>query len=310
MIQGSIVPNITFFDEEGKLDLGKCEWHMRWMFEHGLDGLFLTGSYGAGPMMTNEERIEIFKVAKKVADEFTGKILLPHVGCIDTRSTIELAKAAEQIGVAGVGAVPPFYFGHSEEIVARFYEELIASVNIPVFAYNNPGTSRFTFNFRLVQRLQKAGLAGLKDSPLNMGFLSRVAYDAQVNNKDFQIIIGTSTAWLPLYYMGVRAVIAGMNNWAPEVMTAMVKWTVEGNEEMAKKAYVVMADLSAKMHFADSTIASHMALYARGFDAGYPRKPMFLPPFTDPKYAEIKKDIAAGFETLGLEFTTGSHNVV
>ena len=310
MIQGSIVPNITFFDEEGKLDLGKCEWHMRWMFEHGLDGLFLTGSYGAGPMMTNEERIEIFKVAKKVADEFTGKILLPHVGCIDTRSTIELAKAAEQIGVAGVGAVPPFYFGHSEEIVARFYEELIASVNIPVFAYNNPGTSRFTFNFRLVQRLQKAGLAGLKDSPLNMGFLSRVAYDAQVNNKDFQIIIGTSTAWLPLYYMGVRAVIAGMNNWAPEVMTAMVKWTVEGNEEMARKAYVVMADLSAKMHFADSTIASHMALYARGFDAGYPRKPMFLPPFTDPKYAEIKKDIAAGFETLGLEFTTGSHNVI
>jgi len=310
MIQGSIVPNITFFDEEGKLDLGKCEWHMRWMFEHGLDGLFLTGSYGAGPMMTNEERIEVFKVAKKVADEFTGKILLPHVGCIDTKSTIELARAAEQIGVAGVGAVPPFYFGHSEEIVARFYEELIASVNIPVFAYNNPGTSRFTFSFRLVQRLQKAGLAGLKDSPLSMGFLSRVAYDAQVNNKDFQIIIGTSTAWLPLYYMGVRAVIAGMNNWAPEVMTAMVKWTVEGNEEMAKKAYVVMADLSAKMHFADSTIASHMALYARGFDAGYPRKPMFLPPFTDPKYAEIKKDIAAGFETLGLEFTTGSHNVI
>ena len=310
MIQGSIVPNITFFDEEGKLDLGKCEWHMRWMFEHGLDGLFLTGSYGAGPMMTNEERIEVFKVAKKVADEFTGKILLPHVGCIDTKSTIELARAAEQIGVAGVGAVPPFYFGHSEEIVARFYEELIASVNIPVFAYNNPGTSRFTFSFRLVQRLQKAGLAGLKDSPLSMGFLSRVAYDAQVNNKDFQIIIGTSTAWLPLYYMGVRAVIAGMNNWAPEVMTAMVKWTVEGNEEMAKKAYVVMADLSAKMHFADSTIASHMALYARGFDAGYPRKPMFLPPCSDPKYAEIKKDIAAGFETLGLEFTTGSHNFV
>jgi len=310
MIQGSIVPNITLFDEEGNIDLAKTEWHMRWMFEHGLDGLFLTGSYGAGPMMTNEERIQIFKVAKKVAGEFTGKIMLPHVGCIDTKSTIELAKAAQEIGVDGVGAVPPFYFGHSEEVVARFYEELIASVKIPVFAYNNPGTSRFTFNFRLVQRLQKAGLAGLKDSPLNMGFLSRVAYDAQVNNKDFQIIIGTSTAWLPLYYMGVRAVIAGMNNWAPEIMTAMVKWTVEGNEDMAKKAYLVMADLSAKMHFTDSTIASHMALYARGFDAGYPRKPMFLPPFSDPKYAEIKKDIAAGFETLGLEFTTGTHNVI
>jgi hypothetical protein len=52
-----------------------------------------------------------------------------------------------------------------------------------------------------------------------------------------------------------------------------------------------------------------MALYARGFDAGYPRKPMLLPPFTDPKYKEIRSDIMAAFETLGLEFTAGTHNV-
>jgi len=101
-----------------------------------------------------------------------------------------------------------------------------------------------------------------------------------------------------------------MNNWAPEIMTALVKWTFEGNEAMAKKAYLVMMDVSAKLHFTDSTIASHMALYARGFDAGYPRKPMLLPPFSDPKYKEIRNDIRAAFETLGLEFTTGNHNVI
>ena len=50
--------------------------------------------------------------------------------------------------------------------------------------------------------------------------------------------------------------------------------------------------------------------HARGFDAGYPRKPMLLPPFSDPKYKEIRNDIRAAFETLGLEFTTGTHHVI
>ena len=238
MIQGSIVPNITIFDEEGNFDREKTKWHMRWMFERGLDGLFLTGSYGAGPLMTNEERIDVFQLAKEVAQEFSGKILLPHVGCIDTKSSVELAQAAERIGVDAVGAVPPFYYAHSEDAVFKYYEEIINSVSIPVYAYNNPATSRFTFNPRIVQRLQKVGLAGLKDSPLNIGFLARVAYDAQVNNKDFQVIVGTSTGWLPLYYMGVRATIAGMNNWAPEIMTLLVKATFDGDEAQIGRAHV------------------------------------------------------------------------
>jgi 4-hydroxy-tetrahydrodipicolinate synthase len=301
MIKGSLVPNITFFDVNGNLDIEKTKWHMRWMFSKGLDGLFLTGSYGSGPMMTNEERIEVFKAAKEVASEFEGKILLPHVGCIDTKSTVELAKAADEIGVDGIGAVPPFYYKHSEDRVIDYYKEIIESVNTPVYAYNNPGTSRFTFSLGTVQKLQALGLAGLKDSPLDVGFLSTVYYDAKLNNKNFEIIIGTSKGWFPFYFMGIRATIAGMNNWAPEIMTAMLKWTFEEDFAKAGKAYMVMMDLSKKMHFTDSTIASHMGLYARGFAAGFPRKPMVLPPFDDSKYKEIKGLLKKGFDELEIE---------
>lgn len=301
MIRGSLVPNITFFDAGGNLDREKTKWHMRWMFEKGVDGLFLTGSYGSGPLMTNEERIEVFKAAKEVAAEFEGKILLPHVGCIDTRSTLELARAAEEIGVDGIGAVPPFYYKHTEERVIQFYEDILKSVNIPVYAYNNPETSRFAFTLGTVRKLQELGLAGLKDSPLDVGFVSTVYYEAKLKQKDFQVILGTSKGWLPFYAMGIQAMIAGMNNWAPEIMTALVKWTFEGSQAQAEKAYLVMMDLSRKMHFTDSTIASHMGLYARGFEAGFPRKPLFLPPFNDPKYEEIKGFLWAGFDELGLE---------
>jgi len=304
-ITGSLVPNITLFDAQGRIDERRTRWHMEWMMGKGVDGLFLTGSYGAGPLMSSEERISVFKLARQAAAGFRGKILLPHVGCIDTDHAVELARAAEAIGVDAVGAVPPFYYKHTDDVIVEYYRALIEAVRLPVFAYNNPETSRYTFNLKTVRRLQALGLAGMKDSPLSLGFITQVAYGAEEAASGFQLIAGTSTGWLPLYHMGVRATIAGMNNWAPEIMTELVRATFAGEQARARKAYLVMMDLSAKLHFTDSTIASHMALYARGYDAGFPRRPMILPPFGDPRYAEIRGQLEQGFAALGLPMETG-----
>jgi dihydrodipicolinate synthase/N-acetylneuraminate lyase len=295
MITGSLVPNITFFDVNGYLDLEKTRWHMRWMFERGVDGLFLTGSYGAGPLMTIDERASVFRAAKDVASAFPGRTLIAHVGAIDTASTIALAQAAEEISVDAVGAVPPFYYKHSEDLVLQFYKDLIGATRLPVFAYNNPETSRFSFTLGTVRKLQDMGLAGMKDSPLDVGFVSRVYYESKIGSKDFQVILGTSKGWLPFYQMGIRAMIGGMSNWAPEIMTALVKATFDGDMSRAERLYLLMMDLSSKMHFTDSTIVSHMGLYARGYDAGYPRKPMMLPEMDNPRYREIGQWLEAGF---------------
>jgi dihydrodipicolinate synthase/N-acetylneuraminate lyase len=306
MITGSLVPNITLFDKDGNIDQKATRWHMDWMFGHGVNGLFLTGSYGAGPLMSNEERELIYTIAKQAADAADGdRILIAHVGCIDTASTTALARAAERIGVDAVAAVPPFYYKHNADVVIRFYRDLIDSVSIPVYAYNNPGTSRFTFDLKTVRTLREAGLAGLKDSPLSVGFVSRVFYESKLEGAPFQVILGTSTGWFPFTLMGIRAAIAGINNWAPEIMTELVRSTFTGEQDRAELAYLVMMDISAKMHFTDSTIASHMGLYARGFKAGFPRKPMLLPSFDDPKYGEIRDQIQGAFDRLGLTMQTG-----
>jgi hypothetical protein len=66
-----------------------------------------------------------------------------------------------------------------------------------------------------------------------------------------------------------------------------------------------MMDLSKKMHFTDSTVVSHMGLYARGYDAGFPRRPKVLPPFDDAKYKEIRQILRQGFDELGLSMELG-----
>lgn len=310
MIRGALVPNITFFRDDGTLDLDTTRRHMRWLLENGANGLFLTGSYGSGPLMTLDERMEVFVAAKELARDFPQRVILPHVGCIDTRSTLELAKAADALGVHAMSAVSPFYYKHSESAVINFYRALAEAVQTPVFAYNNPEVSRFSFTLNTVRNLQEMGLAGMKDSPLDVGFVSRIFYEAKQGGHSFQIILGTSKGWLPFSCMGIQAMIAGMSNWAPEVITALVEATFAGDVPRAERTYLVMMELSSKLHFTDSTIASHMALYARGFHAGFPRLPMSLPPFGDPKYREIRDALKRGYAHLELDLALGDDRSV
>ncbi len=298
MIKGSLVPNITFFHEDNTVDYDLCRWHMNWMFQNGVNGLFLTGSYGMGPMMTMEERVEIYKLAKEVSSQYPGTFLIAHVGCADTASTVALAKEAEAIGVDAVGAVPPFYYTYTQDRVIEYYREICEAVSIPVYAYNNPNTTKITMNLSMIQKMQAFGLKGVKDSSMNVAFITGVFYDAKVNNKDFHTIIGTSTGWLPFATMGIDTMIAGMCNYAPEIIDVLYRYTMAGEMEKAEKAYNIMLNYSMKCKFVDSTIASHMILKARGFECGYPRRPMTLPAFDDPKYQELKNDFEAAYAAI------------
>ena len=47
-----------------------------------------------------------------------------------------------------------------------------------------------------------------------------------------------------------------------------------------------------------------------GYDAGFPRKPMALPPFDSPRYRELGDAMQKSFDELGLELTTGDFNAV
>jgi dihydrodipicolinate synthase/N-acetylneuraminate lyase len=298
MFKGIITPNITFFREDNAINHDLCEWHIRWMFDNGVNGLFLTGSYGGGPLMTNDERISIYRLAKRVAGDYPDRFLIAHVGCADTPSTVALAKAAEEIGVTAIGAVPPFYYTYTEDSVVEYYKAICDAVSLPVFAYNNPFTTKTTMNLKMIRRMRENGLMGVKDSSMNVAFITNVFYDAKINGEGFKTIIGTSTGWLPFFYMGIDTMIAGMCNYAPEIIKAMYDFTVSNDIVRAEKAYRIMMGYSAKAKFTDSTIASHMILKARGFEAGYTRKPMTLPPYDDPKYAGLKKEFEDAYNAV------------
>ena len=100
-LRGVVPPMITPFDHQGNLDLDNLEKLLLFLKDK-VDGVYICGSYGSGPMMNVDERKQVAEMAIKVLD---GKIrVVAHTGATNTRDTVELTRHAEAIGCDAAAA--------------------------------------------------------------------------------------------------------------------------------------------------------------------------------------------------------------
>jgi len=276
-IKGSIAPNLTFFDAEGNIDETITRWHMNWILDNGVNGLFVTGTYGSGYLMSPEQRVRVYEIAKEASEAHEGSFVIAHVGANDTATSVYLTENAAKLGFAAVSAINPYTFKYTDDELLGYYKALIAAAgDMPVFAYNNPDLTNKVIDFKMVKKLQSIGIAAIKDSSINIQLASSIYHDNFMNGKDFQYISGTTTAWLALHKLGCNAMIAGVCNYAPELVSALYRLSCGDDEEKANKAYQLVNKVSAAVKKGNSLVSSHIALKARGFDAGFMKAPLMV----------------------------------
>lgn len=137
MIRGILIPVITPFDEKELVDEAMLRKLVDFYLKVPLQGLFVLGSSGQGPVMSLAER----KRAAEIAIDETRKRLpvVIHVGTADTESTVELARHAAEKGADAIAVVPPFYYSdHTEYEILAHYKAVAGQVPLPIFIYENP----------------------------------------------------------------------------------------------------------------------------------------------------------------------------
>ncbi len=281
-LKGIIPPILTPFDEKGEIDLKRLEKFAEFLRPH-VDGFYVNGSYGSGVLMNLDERKRIFEALSSYSE---GSFqLIAHVGTTNLRDSIELAQHAETHQAVAVAAVPPFYYRYTDENLFAFFRDLVQSVSIPVYLYDNPGATGNPVSIELINRLAAIGLAGVKDSTFDISKTYLVM--RKVKKEGFDVVIGSESLFLPAYMQGSRACISGLANAMPELMQKLFH-TAE------KSDFIQSAELQRKvlemwdiLHYGPSTATAYAMLKVRGIDAGFPRRP-FLP---------IEKDIYAKVES-------------
>lgn len=282
-MKGVVPPMITPFDKEGNLDVPALETLAIYLKDN-VDGLFITGSYGGGALMSLEERKTVAEVTCKAVD---GKIpVITMVGTTNNRDSVELAKHSESVGAAAVAAVGPYYFKHNRESLLAFYKDLIDAVDIPVYLYNNPGFQGYEMDLDLLKELKAMGLAGVKDATFDI--LTHATYQRVLVDDNFDLALGTEAMWLSARSLGTEAFIPGLANAFPEVCQKMYQEGMKGDYEACRETQFEVNQMRDIMYLAKSTqLAIYAMLEIRGIVKCYPRAP-FIPASEEEK-ANIKQ---------------------
>ncbi len=262
---------ITPFDAEGEVDVAKLENYINYLCDK-VDGLFVGGSYGSGPIMTVAQRKTLAEVTIKTC---AGRVpVIMHIGTTNLADTIELAQHAEKAGADALAAVTPFYYRHTPNVIKQYYADLINSVDLPVIAYNNPKYSNFCISGDFLAELADIGLQGIKDSSADISLF----YDfmAKVDKEGFLFLIGSQTHLLPAVVGGAHGCVSGLSNAFPEFIKEIYTKCKEGKFAEAR-------DMQLKANMLRSVTGSgipvpfyHAVLPMLGVDIGLPRRP-FLP---------------------------------
>lgn len=288
-ITGIIPPVITAFDAQGEFNETAQREIIRFLTPK-VHGFYPVGTYGSGPLMSVPERK---RVAEVIVDEVNGRVpVIVHVGAVSTAETVNLAKHAEAIGADAVGAIPPYYYRYSEDDLLEHFRAILDAVQIPVFAYNNPGLSNNPLTPNLLAKLAEEGLAGLKDSSFDL--TQFYSFLNGIQRPCFAFIIGTEAIAAAAVHAGAQAIISGLANVWPELMSEFWEALESDNGRQAGSLQLRVFKARSILKYASTLVVCYEALKMRGVDAGFPRRPY------SPLNEDTRERIRKAFTEMGL----------
>lgn len=284
---GVIPPLLTLFDKEGGVDY-KATCKLAEFLSKYVHGLFVCGTYGGGPLMTEPERM-------KLVEELTRALRVPlvvHVGTTNTLEAIRLAKHAEECGAIAVAAVPPYYYHYSNQQILKHFAKIVDSVSIPVYIYNNPKTVGYGISSELLKNLEVVGIKGVKDSSFDILVLEDYK---RTCSKDFDVVLGTEAMFMVAHFLlDIQAFIPGLANAFPEIVRQFFDACMADQIVQAKSMHDKILRLRKIVYQAGSSNMGVLALlHIRGFKGGYPRLP--FEPISEDLFKKMRAQVSEIF---------------
>jgi 4-(2-carboxyphenyl)-2-oxobut-3-enoate aldolase len=129
-------PDATDPEAQNTIDTEETRRAVAGLEDAGVNALMLTGTSGEAFALTPEEWKTFTKVAAETADEMD---ILAGPTTLNTRTTIERAKYARDVGCSGLLLGRPMWCELSPEATVSFYQEVADAVpELGIIAYDNP----------------------------------------------------------------------------------------------------------------------------------------------------------------------------
>ena len=204
-----ITAMVTPFGDDGALDLEAAVELARWLAAHGSDGLVLTGSTGESSVLTDDEKVALWRA---VADAVTIPVIA-GTGSNDTAHSVHMTTLAASCGVNGVLVVTPYYNRPSQAgLFEHFRAVAEAAGDLPVVLYDIPVRSGRRIKTATMLRLARevSSIVALKDAAGDPATTAHLVAQAPAG---FEVYSGDDAMTLPLLSIGAVGVISVASHW-------------------------------------------------------------------------------------------------
>ena len=266
---GACTALITPFLDD-KINYPMVEQLLRRQLDAGIEAVVICGTTGEAPTLSDNEKLELFRRSK----EYVGNSckIIAGTGSNSTSHSLELSKAAEEIGVDGLLLVSPYYNKASPDGLFAHYLTIAHSVSLPIILYNVPSRTGVDIPVSVYRRLSRIpNVAGIKEASTDITKITKIQRSC---GSDLPIWTGNDDLITPVISLGGMGVISVLSNVLPVETQAMARAALAGDFDTASALQIELQPLVEALFSEVNPIPVKEAMKVMGFDCGGCRLPL------------------------------------
>ena len=286
--QGAIVPVVTPFTAEGRLDEPSLERLVGSQLAEGVDGIFVMGTTGEGITIPAGDRRRIVELTvarvKGAAKVFAG-ISNAHP------EEISVGNDYLQAGVDALVVHPPLSMPQPKML--PWFQKLLDGLNGPLLLYNMPMTTKVSIPLEVVEKLMgHPRLVGIKDSENNPQRLDQLLQNFG-GKKDFSVFVGVGALMEKGLKLGADGIVPSVGNLIPGVCHQLCVAAKSGNWT-AVDGHFSRMNAVAELYQNGRTLNESLsvlkaAMHCRGLCAPYVLPP--LRPLSPAQFEKLRSEM-------------------
>jgi 4-hydroxy-tetrahydrodipicolinate synthase len=259
---------VTPFKADGTIDYERFSELALHLVDNGSDGIVVAGTTGESPTLTDDERIELIRVA---VDTLGGRAtVVAGTGTYSTAHSIHLTGKAHELGVDAFLVVTPYYSKPPARGIVEHFRAVASASDKPIIVYNIPG--------RVVVNIEPETIAELAEIPsvraVKQANDDLVQARRIVGETDLTLYAGDDNLILPFLEVGgIGGICVHTHVVGPQVKR-MIRAFHEGDVDTARQIDEELEPAYELLKVQINPIAIKTALNLLGHDVGGFRLPL------------------------------------
>ena len=238
--------------------------------EAGINAIVLSGTTGESPVLSENEKLEMFRRAKNTA---AGRcLIIAGTGSNNTAHAIDQSIKAEKVGADALLVVSPYYNKATPDGLIKHFTAIACAVQIPVILYNVPGRTGVDIPVSVYQQLSRVpNIVGVKEAGTDLTKITKIR---NACGPEFSIWSGNDDLTVPVMALGGQGVISVSSNICPLEVSAMTRAALDGDFDTAAALQCQMQTLNELLFCEVNPVPVKFAMKCIGLDCGSCRLPL------------------------------------